>query len=304
MLRALLVLLLLIGLPAAAQAEARHVLKGRIIRALAVEPGDPSHILVGQKAGAPGSALVFRSLDGGRQWRTLNGNRPLSPEASDVQAVAALSKQVLLAGTWKHGLYVSHDAGGRFERVTDFPSRDVRDLAVVDGVVFAATARSGVFESRDEGRSWQSIGPAGEAFLWSLTATGEGLLASSPEAGVFRRTAGGWRNLFEDGKAHAAVGGTGLVAIAGEAGLHLLARTERRRALEGEKLADVAAAGAGRLIAGSWSNGLVALTSDGKLGRRLLADQTVLHVHVVDGQVLAGTWGGGLHFLPLDSLWP
>ncbi len=109
-------------------AETLHVLKGRIIRALAIDANDPAHILVGHKAKAAGSALVFRSFDGGKSWRTLNGNRPLHPNATDVQAVLPVSKKVLLAGTWKHGLYRSTDGGQKFDRVKPFPSSDIRDL--------------------------------------------------------------------------------------------------------------------------------------------------------------------------------
>lgn len=88
-----------------AEVKSRHVLKGRIIRSLAIDPSDANHVLVGQKGASPGSALVFRTHDGGETWQTFNGNRPLDPNATDVQAVVALSSEVLLAGTWKHGLY-------------------------------------------------------------------------------------------------------------------------------------------------------------------------------------------------------
>ena len=50
--------------PPAAQDGSGHRLKGRIIRALAVEPGNTAHVMVGQKANNAGSALVSRSVDG------------------------------------------------------------------------------------------------------------------------------------------------------------------------------------------------------------------------------------------------
>ena len=95
--------LTVVGPPAAAADGALHVLKKRIVRSLAIDANDPSLVLVGQKAGSPGSALVFRSRDGGRTWRTLNGTRSLNPAATDVQAVLSVSPKILLAGTWKHG---------------------------------------------------------------------------------------------------------------------------------------------------------------------------------------------------------
>ena len=76
--------LITLALPAEVLAESRHVLKGRIIRALAIEPTNPDHVVVGQKGRKAGSGLVFKSLDGGKSWRTQNGNAPLSPAATDV----------------------------------------------------------------------------------------------------------------------------------------------------------------------------------------------------------------------------
>ncbi|MEM8648526.1 MAG: hypothetical protein AAGF86_19610, partial [Pseudomonadota bacterium] len=64
MMRFLAIGLAMLVFAAEAVADSRHVLKGRIIRALAIDPGNPDHILVGQKAGKPGSGLVFKSLDG------------------------------------------------------------------------------------------------------------------------------------------------------------------------------------------------------------------------------------------------
>lgn len=93
--------LTVLAMPALAQEQSGrdHRLRDRIIRALAVEPGNAKHVLVGQKAGKAGSGLVFKSLDGTGSWRTQNDNKPLSPEATDVQAVAAVSAELLLAGT-------------------------------------------------------------------------------------------------------------------------------------------------------------------------------------------------------------
>ena len=300
----LLVMLAILATSFEAFAEAQHVLKGRIIRSIAIEPGDANHLLVGQKAAKPGSALVFQSLDGGKTWLTLNSNRPLARDATDVQAVAAVSKDRLLAGTWKHGLYLSSDGGRSFERVTDFPSNDVRDLQVAEGVVYAATGRDGVFASDDRGKNWRSLG-ADKIFLWSLTASNGALFTSSPEAGVLAYQDQSWRKIFDADKAYAlaadAMGGAGK-AIAGETGLHVFSNGKWLTLITDHKFADVLFIDDKRLLAASWSHGISMVTNDGTLEKRLLDDQPIIHLNRTGDKLYIGTWGRGLHILSLADV--
>lgn len=288
------------------QAESRHVLKGRIIRSLAVDPGDPSHLLVGQKGAKPGSALLFQTLDGGKTWRTLNGNRPLGSKATDVQAVAVVSKAILLAGTWKHGLYRSRDGGQEFVRLSNFPSRDIRDLQIADGVIYAATGRDGVFSSKDVGESWRALGP-GKDFLWSLTAAGGELFASSPETGVFERNGSSWEKVFSLDKAYAFAWGSDdsdLQAVAGETGLFATSASGWRNILPGDKFADVMIIDESHMIAASWSSGVSVVAADGAVRKRLFDDQATVHIQRANDLLFIGTWGDGLHILPLADALP
>jgi len=189
---------------ASPEPEVRTVFAGRIIRALSVDPVDTTKILVGMKGQAPGSAKLFESRDRGRTWRGLNEGRSLSPQASDVQAVAAIGGKVVFAGTWKHGLFISRDGGKRFERHPRFPSTDIRSfLATTESagsVNYAAIARDGVFRSRDKGMNWDSIGP-GNDFFWSLSASRESgsLYAVSLEKSIYRlaRNSASWEKIFD-----------------------------------------------------------------------------------------------------------
>ncbi len=284
--------------------DSRHVLKGRIIRSLAVEADNAQHILAGQKAGKPGSALVFQSTDGGKTWRTLNGNRPLAPRATDVQAVAALSANVLLAGTWKHGLFVSRDGGKHFVRIADFPSSDIRDLQIEGGVIYAATARHGVFASRDKARTWQALGP-GKDFLWSLTASRSALFASSLEQAVHTRRDGQWQKVFDLDKAYAIATGPErpqLRAIAGETALYVSTGKGWQKFLDGEKFADVLILNDSHIAAASWSNGIAVTSIGGALQKRLLEGNAIVHLQVAGSYVLAATWGRGLHIIPMMQI--
>ncbi len=286
--------------------ESRHVLKGRIIRALAVEPGDPNHILVGQKGAKPGSGLVFKSLDGGKTWRTQNANTALGPAATDVQAVAAVSASVLMAGTWKQGLFVSRNSGQTFQKVSAFPSSDVRDFAISGASVYAASAQKGVFQSTDKGKTWASVGLP-KPFIWSLTTAGKRLYASSPQSGVFERKGAAWRQIFTQDKVYATALSQSRrqgIALAGETGVYIRKKDQWKKALAGEKFADILYTPNGHLLAGSWENGLAVLTHEGRLLNRLLPGKAVIHLHISDGQLFAGTWGDGLHILPLAGVLP
>lgn len=286
--------------------DGRHVLKGRIIRALAIDPGDPNHILVGQKGRKPGSGLVFKSLDGGRSWRTQNANKALSMAATDMQAVAALSKSALLAGTWKHGLFVSTDGGKKFEQARAFPSTDVRDFAVSGTTVFAASAKQGIFQSADKGETWTAAGLP-QPFIWSLTASGGRLYASSPQSGVFARKGAAWRRIFAKDKVYATAvspSPPAHLALAAETGIYLGSKKGWRKAVGGEKFADILFAPDGHLLAGSWENGIAVLTQDGRLVKRLIPGKAVIHLQISDKSLFAGTWGDGLHILPLKAVLP
>ena len=306
MLRVVLAVLIVACTGHTVSAESLHVLKGRIIRSVAIDANDPSHILVGQKAKAAGSALVFRSLDGGKSWQTQNGNKPLHPKATDVQAVLAVSKQVMLAGTWKHGLYISRNGGQSFDRISGFPSADIRDLQLADGVIYAATARHGVLASSDVGRTWKALGP-GDDFLWSLTVAGDDVFANSPEKAVYQRKLAGstWRKIFKrDGANAIAVtpGSGALRAIAGAKGLYLSSLDNWRKVLASENFADILITRNNRVIAGSWDKGIAVLTSGGHLEKRLLNKQSVIHLQTTNRKLYAGTWGDGLHIIPMAEL--
>lgn len=299
----LLASLTLPAMPAGAEEHSGrdHKLKGRIIRALAVEPGNAAHVLVGHKADKAGSALVFKSLDGAGSWRTQNGNAPLAPKATDVQAVAAVSAGLVLAGTWKHGLYVSRDGGGSFARLTGFPSADIRDLQLAGDRIYVATARHGIFVSTDQAKSWTSIGP-NEEFFWSLSAVGDALYASSLESGVFRRQDGNWKKIFEDDNASAFAAASHRRAVAGESGLYIAEHGPWRRALKGEKFADVLMPDNDTILAASWSNGIAVVAPGGRVRQRLLKGKAVVHLQITGDKLLAGTWGDGLHIIPLSQI--
>jgi hypothetical protein len=81
------------------------------------------------------------------------------------------SSEGTLMFTTPRGLYVSRDRGCSFTRPSEFA--DTGAAAIVDaaGTLFLTSAKAGtvnrVTRSRDDGRSWQVIGPASAAELYS-----------------------------------------------------------------------------------------------------------------------------------------
>ena len=289
-------------------AEPLHVLKGRIIRALTVHPTDSNRILVGHKGKQAGSGKVFESRDGGRTWTTLNGGKAVSPAATDVQAVAYGPNGQILAGTWKQGLYVSRDDGAGFERVTDFPETDIRDLLVVPGntqVIYAATGRRGLFASEDDGQSWQPLGPD-KTFVWSLalsSANTAALYAASPSGSVIASMDGGttWKTLFDEEGVYAVSAQAAGLDLAGETGLYRSADQGTWRkvsALGTVKLSSLLRVNPRALLAGSWDGGVYAITADDQVTAHLLPKVPVIHLRRAGAALLVGTWGQGLSIFP------
>lgn len=295
--------------PATGQtAEPLQVLEGRIIRSLAVHPADPARLLVGVKGSDPGSALVLESRDSGASWAALNGGRPLSPEASDVQSLGFGPGGVILAGTWTQGLFLSRDDGRSFSRDEAFPALDVRDIRLFTGPapgLYAATGSQGVLRSDDGARSWRPLGPD-KTYVWSLSISRPSeaaLYAASPAKGVFGSIDGGesWYRLFGEDGAYAVDAsdfGTDSFIVAGEKGLHISLGGQDWLSLPdlaGEKLSSVLGARGQPYLIGSWSGGVIVVGRDGALAERLLPDVPVVHLARAATDLLVGTWGQGLY---------
>ena len=152
---------------------------------------------------------VWNSPDGGVSWTRHRAPFPLN---SRIQALVAHPEQArtVFAGG-DTGLFVSHDGGGRWERIGaqgDLPT--IWSLAVdpVDpDILFAGTRPAGVYRSRDGGRAWQKldvdIAPAcsiGVPFVTALVVDPDDhrtVWAGVEIDGVFRSTDGGdsWTHL-------------------------------------------------------------------------------------------------------------
>ena len=166
------------------QPGARVDVSGRVA-AIAVDPRDPEHILVGGAAGG-----IWESRDGGGSW---------SPRTDHAQtlAIGALvfdpDSATVLAGTGEGnsfsylgaGVLRSEDGGTTWTSpgAGAFTGKGFYELVMDGGRAYAATT-VGLHVSDDAGKNWI---PRRDAITWSVSAgTGE-LLCGSAD-GVFRST--------------------------------------------------------------------------------------------------------------------
>ena len=288
-------------------------LKGRIVRALSVANFDSNLIIVGNKGSQAGDATVFASSNGGVTWRFLNRNASLHPSATDVQAVHYVSPQIVLAGTWKHGLFRSTDAGTSFSAVTGFAPKDVRSIVTSGSAVYAATGANGIFKSNDSGSSWSTT-TLNEGFFWSLRARAGGseLAASSPAKGLFlsRDNGNSWQNYLEGVavyEANMSPQTAAIIVAATDSGMYLSRdagqQWQQPQPLRGKKLRSVNfdPTDPSIVILADWGGGIWRYSLSDNSASQFQNQLRALHVKSNGQALIVGTWGQGLHVLPHSS---
>lgn len=128
---------------------------------IAVDPVDPDIIYAGTRPSA-----LFRSRDGGREWRKLTVE--LAEECPNVRiprvtalAVDPSDHRIVWAGVEVDGVRRSTDGGDTWQMITNgINDPDIHDVGViVNGKtkVLTTTPRE-IFASTDRGDSWQGLG--------------------------------------------------------------------------------------------------------------------------------------------------
>ena len=157
------------------------------VRALAVHPGSPGTVFAGSSYKG-----LFRSGDDGKTWRKVGEGLPsggrvkaiaLPPGDGQRVYVAALAQATGDVGS----VYHSQDGGETFEDVGgDLPWEGI-NAVVVDPrdpeLIYVGTDFSGVFRSRDGGRSWEErsrgfVGNRRSATAVAVTADGAVFVAT------------------------------------------------------------------------------------------------------------------------------
>ena len=135
-------------------------LKGQIIRAFEQSPNSSNVFYAGLKGGTLGTGKVYKSIDAGATWYSLNNGQALDPYVADIQAIAESNtpQKTLWAGTWKSGLFKSVDGGQTWQKEVYFPSSDIRSIRVGvqnPDLIYASTSAFGVVKSVDGGKHWR-----------------------------------------------------------------------------------------------------------------------------------------------------
>jgi hypothetical protein len=195
----------------------RPQVTGRVA-AVAVDPGDPRHLLAGAGAGG-----VWESRDGGRSWRPRTDGQPSL--AIGAVAFDPGNPAVAYAGTGQGeplaalgvGLLQSADGGAtwRLLAAPELLGAGVHDLLVDpwDGRRLLAATTAGLLASTDGGLGWERR-LAGRSWAVSLGAGGE--LLAGGEHGLHRSGDGG--TTWTRAALPAAPGGFDRVAVAHAAG--------------------------------------------------------------------------------------
>jgi photosystem II stability/assembly factor-like uncharacterized protein len=136
-------------------------------RALAYDPSNPDHILLGTGGGA-----LFESFDRGAHWQlfvTLGPGHELNLENI---AFDPSNPQNIYVGGWSitgqgGGFFITRDGGESWSEPVGLRGKSIQALAIADAnpKILVAGALDGLYRSRDAGNSWERITPTGHPDL-------------------------------------------------------------------------------------------------------------------------------------------
>ena len=130
---------------------------------IAIDPTDPDIIFAGTRP-----AALYRSTDGGRNWRKLPADIVEECPNVGMPRVTALTvdpsdQRVVWAGIEVDGVRRSTDGGESWSRITNgIYDLDIHDIAVTvngaNGTTVLTSTPGEIFASADRGESWRGLG--------------------------------------------------------------------------------------------------------------------------------------------------
>ena len=169
-------------------------------RSFAVDPHDSKHLYLGTETG-----WIYQSHDGGNAWTRvtqIEGRNDLvidhisiDPAAPEHMIIAAF-----MVNRPGGGIYTSNDAGKRWVKDPQMSDKSVRSLtrAASDPNLLIAGTLDGVYRTKDNGKHWELISPAGSTEIHEI----ESVAIDPKDTNVIY--AGTWHLPWktEDGGAH------------------------------------------------------------------------------------------------------
>jgi photosystem II stability/assembly factor-like uncharacterized protein len=172
-------------------------LTGFYVSALAIDPTNADAVYVGQQvAGGPDTGKVFKSTNGGEQWREVQISVPVGAVITSVTIDPATPSVVYAAYAYSNaskngGVFKSFDSGDTWIAAQNgLSDTNVLALAIDPSTsrrIYAAT-QQGVFRSTDAAASWTPIndglGPNLNVLAVSMDGNGS-ILRAATSAGLF-----------------------------------------------------------------------------------------------------------------------
>jgi photosystem II stability/assembly factor-like uncharacterized protein len=133
-------------------------------------------------AAKPASSFhLYKSLDHGHSWAEAGGGLPQSGRINALTIVGATA----YAGT-DDGIFISTDEGRTWSGSALIPHARVQCVTAVGQQVFAGTKQTGVFVSKNGGRSWRQLASGlTDLNVRSLINFGSDIYAGTDAQGVF-----------------------------------------------------------------------------------------------------------------------
>lgn len=312
----LAIIILLLGTlqTSIAQRKFDHQLKSLIIRSADIENGKG---ILGIKGEKPGEGCVYIKEKKSDRWIICNNGKPLADSVEDVQSVEIISELVMLAGTWKQGLFRSTDNGKSWSKVTGMPAKDIRSIKKSPSQpshIYAATVSHGIMLSTDQGLTWTQTCDAADAKLlpsWSITIDPkdhETIYAMTFQNGIMKSGDGGktWKEALktegvmymsldiEDKEMWACGSGEtkNALAFSLDKGTTWTQDTiELKSAYNSLKICKKG------IVLGSWNHGLIAYSPkndfDQDIGK--VESKAIAHISEYKKQLYIFTWGNGVY---------
>lgn len=301
-------------------------LKGKVIRALGKTSTTPAIFYAGLKGEKLGSAQLFKSEDSGKTWLPLNDGKPISPYASDIQAIAIAkdASKSIYVGTWKDGLFKSVDQGETWEKVITIPSSDIRSIQTgiqTPQLVYASTSSFGVIKSTDGGATWRRNDPetieSSFKFAWSIEIDERNdstIFAQTFNKGVWKSIDQGnsWKQVLElKGKVcwdlKVSNNSKSVWAAASKSGDSISSIHHSNDQGETWKEIDnvpqigvsqinvIERNGENLIFIGSWSNGVFVLENEAWKKMEQVDFSVTSEILLNGNELLIGTWGNGIY---------
>ncbi|TAL42300.1 MAG: hypothetical protein EPN89_17670 [Methylovulum sp.] len=180
---------------------------GLKISALAIHPRNQNTLYAGYtNVFGESSPGLFKTIDGGLQWQTINHGLPKGIGITSLLFDPANPRR-MYALLEKRGIYLTSDAGKSWQAInnglTDLEINTLVANPNAPAMLFAGTAHNGVFKSSDRGKTWQPGGMQGIAVaaLEIVFSTPETLYAGTASDGLFKSTDNGasWTSVQSSG---------------------------------------------------------------------------------------------------------